>query len=58
MSPEFPPVTFSISVLLIIDKQPTVNKMLEAVDALMYNAKQGGENAVSRGFYQNLRDST
>lgn len=46
------PVTFSIGVLTIIDKQPTVNQMIEAADTLMYEAKQGGKNAVRSGIYQ------
>ncbi|PKN75287.1 MAG: GGDEF domain-containing protein [Deltaproteobacteria bacterium HGW-Deltaproteobacteria-10] len=46
------PVTFSIGVLTIIDKQPTVNQMIEAADTLMYEVKQGGKNAVRSGFYR------
>lgn len=45
------PVTFSTGVLTIPEASPSVNKMIEVADALMYEAKHGGKNAVRQATY-------
>ncbi|MBN2086197.1 MAG: GGDEF domain-containing protein [Anaerolineales bacterium] len=44
-------VTFSIGVLTCVDIPPTVEKMMKTVDALMYDVKHGGKDAVRYSVY-------
>lgn len=48
------PVTFSVGVLTCEVPPPTVEKMIELADALMYQAKSSGKNTVRYGVYDDL----
>ena len=50
------PVTFSIGVLTLMGTEPTVDKMIESADALMYEAKQAGKNTLRYGYYNDASD--
>jgi diguanylate cyclase (GGDEF)-like protein len=44
-------VTFSIGVLTCIDMPPTVDKMIQEVDTLMYDVKNNGKNSIRYSMY-------
>ena len=49
------PVTLSIGVLTCIDTPPTVEKMIKAVDTLMYTVKYNGKNSIRYSIYENQK---